>query len=62
MIDHKGTATAETSNGGHSVLHVGADQVDVVNLHQTTISLLLHNPLYSQVGATNKQSDVLCSH
>lgn len=33
MVDDKGPAAAEASDGGHSVLHVSTDQVNVVYLH-----------------------------
>lgn len=32
VVDDKGASAAEAPDGGHGVLHVGADQVDVVNL------------------------------
>ena len=32
MVDDKGPSTAETSNRGHSILHVSTDQVNVIYL------------------------------
>lgn len=32
MVNDKGASTAEPTNGGHSVLHVGTDQINVINL------------------------------
>lgn len=40
VVDDKGASTAETSNRGHSVLHVSTDQVNVIYLQGAM--LLLH--------------------
>lgn len=37
VVNDKRTSTAETSNRGHSILHVSTDQVNVIYLQGTTI-------------------------
>lgn len=32
MVDDEGASAAEASDRGHGVLHVGADEVNVINL------------------------------
>lgn len=33
VIDYKGATAAEATDGGHSIFHVGTDQVDVIYLY-----------------------------